>query len=330
MSTSSSNRPPRRILLVSLVFLVTLAVNFLLLIAYHERNMQSFVAAFLDKQELMQNTPSPRIVLVGGSSVAFGFDSNQLSSLVGLPVVNLGLQGGLGLRFEPESVKPFLREGDIVILSPEYHNIFGQLHSGEMLVQIVALYPDTFKYFSTGNEFWQLIRAFPAVHTGAIRNMLEDLKLRHCLVCANREPIYYRAAFDKATGDVIINEAVAKRDIPLELNLPFNVESKEFSDSINLMNSFARDSTANNITVFFYYPSSVNVINDSTANILEQLGTRLRNELTFPIINSLKDSQYGDEYMFDTAYHLNKAGKEINTHRLGKHLCEADLSLPCK
>jgi hypothetical protein len=121
------------------------------------------------------------------------------------------LQGALGLRFELESLKPYLREGDIVILSPEYHNILGKLHDGEMLAQIVLLYPDSIRYFSTWNEVWQLVRAFPAVHTTAIKNMLEDLKLHHCLVCANREPVYYRNAFDKSTGDIVINDGILKK-----------------------------------------------------------------------------------------------------------------------
>ena len=329
MSTSGSNRPPRRLLLVSLLFLVTLAVNFLIMIAYRERNRQSFIAAFMDKQELMQNTPSPRIILVGGSSVAFGFDSNELSSQVGLPVVNLGLQGGLGLRFELESIKSYLREGDIIILSPEYHNILGKLHSGEILAQIVALYPNTIRYFSTGNEVWQLIRAFPSVHTSAIKNMLEDLKLRHCLICANREPIYYRAVFDKSTGD-IINEAITIKESPFELKLDFDLKSKEFSKSIELLNNFASYAAAGNITVFFYYPSSINVNDSSTATILDQLSIRLNSELIFPILNSLKGSQFESEYMFDTAYHLNEEGKAINTRKLGEQLCSADLFLPCK
>jgi hypothetical protein len=330
LSTSGSSRQPSRILLITLLVLVTIAVNLVAMDGYRQRNMQSFLAAFADKQELLQSTPSPRVILVGGSSVAFGFDCAALAQKVGVPVVNMGLQGGLGLPFELESLKPDLREGDIVILSPEYHNILGKLNGGEMLAQIAVLYPRSIQYFSTWNEVWQMMRTFPAVHASAIRNMLEDLKLHHCLVCTNREPVYYRDAFDKSTGDVVINEAITRRDAPIVLNLPFDIDSKELSESIKILNRFVQYAAARNITVFFYYPSSVDVTDVSTAEILKQLDRRLRVELTIPILNSLKDSQYGSEYMYDTAYHLNWAGDALNTQRLGELLCRQDVQLNCK
>ena len=39
------------------------------------------------------------IVLLGGSNVAFGFDSRVLKEKTGMPVINAGLHAGLGLRF---------------------------------------------------------------------------------------------------------------------------------------------------------------------------------------------------------------------------------------
>jgi hypothetical protein len=330
LSTSGSNRQPSRILLTILLVLAVTAANLVAIVGYRQRNLHSFLAAFADKQALLQNTPGSRVILVGGSSVAFGFDSAALSQKVGMPVVNMGLQGGLGLPFELESLKPNLSEGDVIILSPEYHNVLGKLNGGEMLAQIALLYPHSIRYFSTWNEVWQLVRAFPAVHTSAIRNMLEDLKLHHCLVCANREPVYYRDAFDKSTGDVVINEAITQRDTPVLLNLPFEMDSKELSDSIKILNKFEQYAAARNITVLFYYPSSVDVTDESTAEILKKLDKRLRDELTFPILNTLKDSQYASEYMFDTAYHLNRAGDALNTQRLGDFLCRQKTQLNCK
>ncbi len=317
-------------MLLTLLVLVVTAVNLIAVVGYRQRNLLSFLAAFADKQELLQNTPGQRVILVGGSSVAFGFDSATLAQIVGVPVVNMGLQGSLGLRFELESLKPNLREGDIVILSPEYHNILGKLHSGEMLAQIALLYPHSMQYFSTWNEVWQLVRAFPAVHTSAIRNMLEDLKLRHCLVCANRETVYFRDAFDKSTGDVVINEAITRRDTPVVLNLPFDMDSKELSESIKVLNRFEQYAAGRNITVFFFYPSSVDITDDSTAEILIKLDKILRDELTFPILNTLEDSQYASEYTFDTAYHLNWAGDALNTSRLGDLICRQKTQLNCK
>ncbi len=330
MSTSVSKHEPKKLFLTFVLVMIVLLANLAAIIGYRQRNLQSFLAAFAAKQELLQNTPSPRVILVGGSSVAYGFDSTALAQKVGVPVVNMGLQGGLGLRFELESLKSYIKDGDIIVLSPEYHNLLGKLTSGEVLSQIVVLYPKTIRYFTTLNEFWQVIRSFPAVHTLAIKNMLEDLKLRHCLICPNREPIYYLEAFDLTTGDVINNESLVLKDPPTELNVPYPKDLKGLTESINLINDFKLFAETRKAAVFFYYPSTINIMNEETSQILKDLDKKIREELTFPVLNSIANSQYPLEYMFDTAYHLNKTGRALNTQRLGELLCQQDQALRCK
>ena len=58
----------------------------------------SLLTAHVDKMERLRATPSPRVVVVGGSNVAYGIDSSRLEASLGRPVVNLGTSGGLGLR----------------------------------------------------------------------------------------------------------------------------------------------------------------------------------------------------------------------------------------
>lgn len=49
--------------------------------------------------------------------MAFGFQSEQIEEAFGLPVVNLGLHGGLGNAFHEEMAKINVCEGDIYYLS---------------------------------------------------------------------------------------------------------------------------------------------------------------------------------------------------------------------
>src|SRR5512133_2221049 len=41
--------------------------------------------------KLLENTPSPRIILVGGSNVSFGLDAELMQRTLGVPVINDGL-----------------------------------------------------------------------------------------------------------------------------------------------------------------------------------------------------------------------------------------------
>ena len=60
-----------------------------------------------------------KIVVIGGSSVAFGLDSALMEKELGRPVVNFGLYAAIGNVAMMELSMDAIGEGDIVILAPE-------------------------------------------------------------------------------------------------------------------------------------------------------------------------------------------------------------------
>ena len=78
-----------------------------------------FLAATIDKHRRLERTPSPRVLLVGGSNVAFGLQSPILEQELSLPVVNMGFVAGLGPGFLLNEVAEAVGTGDIVVLSFE-------------------------------------------------------------------------------------------------------------------------------------------------------------------------------------------------------------------
>src|SRR6478672_545894 len=82
-----------------------------------------YIAAVLEKDRLIRSTPSPKIILVGGSNLAFGIDSRMMEDSLHLNVVNMGLYAKLGLRYMLAQVKPYIRRGDVVIIVPEYDKL---------------------------------------------------------------------------------------------------------------------------------------------------------------------------------------------------------------
>lgn len=61
-----------------------------------------------------------RIFVVGGSGVHMGIDTQIMSEQLNRPIINLGLHAGLGIEAIISSIKPYLQEGDIILLIPEY------------------------------------------------------------------------------------------------------------------------------------------------------------------------------------------------------------------
>ena len=78
-----------------------------------------FVAALGDKYARLKSIEAPKIAVVGGSSVAFGLDSEELSRHTGREVVNFGLFATLGSKIMLDLSEDGLRAGDIVVFAPE-------------------------------------------------------------------------------------------------------------------------------------------------------------------------------------------------------------------
>ncbi len=71
------------------------------------------------KHQRLASLTGPRIILVGGSNLHYGMDSELLQSSLPYDVVNMGIQGGIGLRFMLAEIAPSVRSGDVVILLAE-------------------------------------------------------------------------------------------------------------------------------------------------------------------------------------------------------------------
>ncbi|HWB74440.1 MAG TPA: hypothetical protein VG755_05785 [Nannocystaceae bacterium] len=89
------------------------------------RRADHYAAASIDKRARLESAPSPRIVLVGGSTVAFGVDSCVFEA-AGYHAVNMGHNRSLGLRFMLAQVERELRAGDVVVVAPEYQLLWGE------------------------------------------------------------------------------------------------------------------------------------------------------------------------------------------------------------
>ncbi|MEZ6035083.1 MAG: hypothetical protein R3C17_18465 [Planctomycetaceae bacterium] len=71
------------------------------------------------KHQRLAALTGPRIILVGGSNLHYGMDSELLQSTLQYDVVNMGIQGGLGLRFMLAEIASSIRSDDVVILLAE-------------------------------------------------------------------------------------------------------------------------------------------------------------------------------------------------------------------
>ena len=101
------------------------------------------------KHKRLEAIKKPKVVLIGGSNLHYGLDSPLLESLVDRPVVNMGIQGSIGIHFFFAEIEESVRAGDIVVAALEHAQFYAVEPWGETaLYTVVSTRPKNLRYLA--------------------------------------------------------------------------------------------------------------------------------------------------------------------------------------
>lgn len=279
----------------------------------------NYLAAVLEKDRIIRSTASPKIILVGGSNLAFGIDSRMLEDSLGLNVVNMGLYAKLGLRYMLAQVRPYIQPGDVVVVVPEYDQFYGDFANGDNTLNTALLY-------APGDRIGDFMRSYSFFDV-VLRPRAENARrsfLRAAAAAVGREkeffppdnnPVYNRRSFNRY-GDVVSH--IGKKGLnPDSIFVRALPPPKDFNrrtlKDLNLIAVKARDEGAH---AYFLFPSYIDRAYRINAAAIESLRFRLRKGMRIPIIGLPSDFVYPGRYFFDTRYHLTEEGRGVRTARM--------------
>lgn len=279
----------------------------------------NYLAAVLEKDRLIRNTPSPKVILVGGSNLAFGIDSRMIEDSLGLSVVNMGLYAKLGLKYMLAQVRPYIREGDVVLVVPEYDQFYGDFANGDNTLNTALLY-------APADRVGDFVRSYSLVDV-VLRPRVENVRrsfLRGAAAAAGREgeffppdtnPVYNRRSFNRY-GDVTshIGKPAKHPDSIFVSALPpladFNREA------LRDLNDVADRAQEVKARAYFLFPSYIDRSYALNAEAIEELRQRIIAGMRLPVIGTPADFVFPKTYFFDTRYHLTEEGRRMRTARL--------------
>jgi hypothetical protein len=290
-----------------------------------------YVASIIDKQHNISSIKAPRVILVGGSNVALGFDSAYLEKQLQRPVLNMGITYGLGLRFMLEQLRPFVQSGDLIVVIPEYEHFYGSLNGDSLLLTTLVAAPQMAVYARPEN--------FPAL-AKACPQQLKDKGVFYCKrsgkfwksLCkilplespAPFLPIYstanQRFSFSKR-GDYeahldLPGYAGIDGKIPVPADVPFDGEA---CSQINSFTTFARSHGAK---VVFSYPPLPSTCFERNRGALLGHEKHLRKLLNCEILGTQELFSFPPGLFFDTAYHVRRQGRAERSQLLANLISE--------
>jgi hypothetical protein len=256
--------------------------------------------AILDKHLILENTASPKIVLAGGSNLAFGIDSAAIQNTFHIPVVNLGLHGGFGLGRILDDVSPFLHNRDILLIAPEYDHFTNMWNGEEAAYELIF---DARQYRLLWTAHYMLPKNFDAyfsIHQKAIIARYTPLNPQ----------AYSRYGFN-SYGDYVKHLTMENQRIIPKKNIGI-VDQAYLAHFFKLIVDF----TARGITVILSYPSYEEQSYRNSAGTIAALDAAFRSKENLLVISAPDSSCFPAGFFYDTEYHLNAAGRTLRTERL--------------
>lgn len=277
--------------------LIVSAISFAaLLFATFKMEQDSYLAAVFDKVKILESMPSPKIIFVGGSGLAFGLDSAKIEQACHRPVINMGVQAGFGLKNLLEQVKPFLKRDDIVVIVPEYEHFVGNLfYSPEALIHLSLI---------THN--WRALGDIPTIQLANSLLKMNSVIFFYSPWAKPQHP-YVRSGFNRY-GDM-----TAHLDLPdREFCKTGKIDSTINKESMQFLHDFIRTNAEQGIATLVIYPCLAQTFYNHNVNTITDIADAFR-ENDIQILSTPLDSVYDDNLFFDTPYHLNKRGRENRT-----------------
>jgi len=261
------------------------------------------------KFDLLQNTPGPRILLVGGSGTVCAYDSELLSQLTNYSVINTATSIFVGLNYSLNLIEEYANSGDIIIFAPEYHLLLRDMTNPDKLAELCTI---EYKNYTIIESSPKLVESLFSNYSRTIRLGLE-LIFRHSDYLppseSFRTTVYGDLPDSLHTGQVGFEDQMAN-NIDIQLGFPEKailsiLETASYCNSVG-----AR--------MFLLFPA----VPDSFYNkpSIHSLASNMQNEMYNIALGTPSMSVYENSDFYDSIYHLNANASHKRTFLLFKLL----------
>jgi hypothetical protein len=284
-----------------------------------------YAEATLIKHHRLTSIREPKVVLVGGSNLAYGIDTLQVEGVTHAPVVNMGMNGYFGVRYMLNEVRPSLQRGDTVVIALEYDNFFKPVDgTASNLLMVVKANPEAFSYLSWRQRL-DVLGATPYVAQEKIIRVLQEGAF------GLRDAVFGRDEEDDSFAFIERIESVsgfnAEGDLTSHLDVTWPFEHEQGIDPANpvdpqlipLLSDFQDEMQERGVRVMVSYTPLMRSFYTQHRAGIDRLHT-LITEAGLDAPRPPSDYVFDDRLFFDTVYHLNAEGRALRSQQLANDI----------
>ncbi len=265
----------------------------------------------IEKNDLLKNTPGPRIIFIGGSNLAFGLDCQIVKDSLSLNPINTGIIANIGMKYMLRNALEYIRPNDIVVASPEYQQFYEDFDNGEgeLLTMVLDVSPDTKKLLDPIQAF-KLLRYVPQYclekfDPAKYRSLCKDTALAKSYAYKD----YGRFSYN------IYGDAYKHWNAPKKNVIPLAINGKLNEDAFRELNKFRKDIVAKGAKLFIAFPGYQDISFKKYLNQIKTIERKFK-ENSFTLLGTALRYEMPDSLTYDTPYHLTYEGVKLRTDLL--------------
>ena len=279
----------------------------------------SFVGVLDEKVERLDSIREDKIVVVGGSSVAFGLDSALLEEYTGMPTVNFGLYAALGTKLMLDLSLDGISEGDIVVLAPELDvETLSLFFSSENTLRAID---GSFSLLSRlrGENIFGVLSGmwdFSAEKLGYMKNPEKK---------PNPDGVYNAKSFNSYLDisyprEENIMYLYADRVNTVKLKTEYYGEA--FLEFCDYLNEYIESAENKGARVYFSFcpVNEMGIEEGTTEEHKAAFVKMLKDNIDCEFISEINNYILDAGYFYDTNFHLNDTGVKVRTMRLARDI----------
>jgi hypothetical protein len=303
--------------MVKLGFFIAIQAALLAMVLLRSQPDQAsnhYLYTFKDKIKLLEETPSPRIIFVGGSSLAFGLNSPLVKERLGRNPVNLGLHASIGLYPLLRAVEANLRADDVIVLAPEYAVLTAFPHCRQEIgVKAYKVWPGCKEFIQPDLDRSLEELVPPKSPLGQLADRVHDFRKRLTQDIESRLPrnaCYFRNSFNQF-GDHVAHHDVASR-YQGKYTLP-RINRRIFDEVAIRLDDFHRHCRSANASVYFTHPPVGAACMESRQDWVRDFEKLLARKISIPVITTVEMISFDKDGFFDSDQHLTEQAATIRT-----------------
>lgn len=291
-----------------LLFVIVSLPLVLCLLTISPQFTHEYNASFIDKMKRLESISEPKIVLVSNSNLAFGIQSDLIEDAFGMPVVNLGLHGGLGNAFNERMPLFNITSGDIIVISHLDYSDDDKISDPELALLTVENYFHYWKIFRL-KDLPRIISALPRYSAKCLyRFFLKRDKAPSNPTC------YARNAFNEY-GDNIF-----PRNIEAGESEPYLRHPKVNNICMSRINKLYEYCKAKGATVVISGAPILSGLEGFDLDEYRQFQKEVECRAACSVISDFTDYIFDKKYFYGGALHMTNDGARLRTEQLIKDL----------